>query len=282
MRGCTTSPVAAAETATLAFEPCNENHAITEAVFAVVGLQGFTPDDRSSVKAAHSKKWQALLPSLQEEGVLNIAVAAPDAALPPPPIAPLAFARFRADGELEWRLLLTQDALVVNCCSYTSWKEVWTVVRGLFADVAGALHSREQKMRAVSLEYVDLFRSVDNDHYDAQDLLQKSDSVPPGIFARGPVWHLHQGWFEDAKSPASGQILRRMHISSTVESNRPQVRFDTSHRFDLQDAPDLQSLFAEPGTLVDSLFGCLHQSSKALLADFLTEEMAQRIDLHVD
>lgn len=41
----------------VAFEPCNENHAITEVVFAVVGLQGFTPDDRSSVKAAHSK-WQ--------------------------------------------------------------------------------------------------------------------------------------------------------------------------------------------------------------------------------
>lgn len=39
--------------------PCNEDHAITEAVFAVVGLGQFTPDDRSSVKAAHPK-WEAL------------------------------------------------------------------------------------------------------------------------------------------------------------------------------------------------------------------------------
>ena len=264
----------------MAFEPCNENHAITEAVFAVVGLQGFTPDDRDSAKAAHSK-WQGLLPSLQEEGVLNIAVAAPGAALPPPPIAPLAFARFRADGEVEWRLLLTTDALVVNCLSYTRWSDVWTVARGLFADVAGALSSREQKIRSVALEYVDLFRSAD-DHYDARDLLQESDSVPSGIFARGPTWHLHQGWFEDAQEPVSGHILRRMHISSTVVDDRPQVRFDTSHRFDMRDAPDLQSMFAEPDTLVDGLFGCLHQSSKELLANFLTAEMAQRINLHVD
>ena len=272
--------MAAVETATLAFEPCNENHAITEVVFAVVGLQGFTPDDRRSIKAAHSK-WQALLPSLQEEGVLNIAVAAPDAALPPPPIAPLAFARFRADGELEWRLLFAQDALVVNCCSYTSWKEVWIIVRDLFAEVVGTMHSREQKIKSVVLEYVDLFRSADV-RYDARDLLQENDSVPSGIFARGSTWHLHQGWLEDAQKPVSGHILRRMHISSTVEDNRPQVRFDTSHRFDVRDAPDLQSMFAEPDTLVDGLFGCLHQFSKALLADFLTAEMAQRIDLHVD
>ena len=62
----------------MAFEPCNDNHAITEVVFAIVGLGGFTYDDRSRVKAAHSK-WEALLPSLQEEGALNIAVAAPGA-----------------------------------------------------------------------------------------------------------------------------------------------------------------------------------------------------------
>lgn len=265
----------------MAFEPCNENHAITEAVFAVVGLQGFTPDDRDSIKAAHAK-WQGLLPSLQEEGMLNIAVAAPGAALPPPPIAPLAFARFRADGEVEWRLLLTPDALVVNCRSYTRWKDVWTVIRDLFADVASTMHSREQKIKSVVLEYVDLFHSVGDDGYDARDLLQESDSVPPGIFVRGPIWHLHQGWFVDTQNPVSGRILRRMHIDSTVEDGRPQARFDTSHRFDMQDAPDLKSMFAEPNTLVDGLFSCLHKSSKALLADFLTAEMAERIDLHAD
>ena len=269
------------EATTLAFEPCNENHAIVEAVFAVVGLQGFTPDDRSSVKAAHSK-WQGLLPSLQEEGVLNIAVAAPDAALPPPPIAPLAFARFRADGEVEWRLLLTPDALVVNCRSYTRWKEVWTVVRDLFAEIAGAIQSREQKIRSVALEYVDLFRSVDGDHYDARHLLRESNSVPPGVFGRGPSWHLHQGWFVDTQAPVPGRTLQRMHIDSTVVDDRPQVRFHTSQRFEMRDAPDLQSMFAEPDTLVDGLFDFLHGSSKALLANFLTAEMAQRIKLHAD
>ena len=69
---------------TLAFEPCNESHAITETVFAVVGLDQFTADDRNSVRAAHSK-WEALLPRLQEEGVVNIAFAGPGADMPPPP-----------------------------------------------------------------------------------------------------------------------------------------------------------------------------------------------------
>ena len=265
----------------MAFEPCNENHAITEVVFGVVGLQGFTSDDRSSVKAAHSK-WRGLLPSLQEEGVLNIAVATPDAALPPPPIAPLAFARFRADGEIEWRLLLTPDALVVNCRSYTRWKEVWTTVRDLFAEVAGTMQSREQKIRSVVLEYVDMFRSDDDDRYDVRDLLRESDSVPPGVFAHGPIWHLHQGWFVDAQGPVPGRTLRRMHINSKVVDDRPQVQFHTSHQFEMRDAPDMQSMFVEPDTLVDGLFDYLHGRSKALLADFLTIKMAQRINLHAD
>ena len=265
----------------MAFEPCNENNAITEVVFAVVGLQDFTPDDRSSVKAAYSK-WKPLLPSLQEGRVLNIAVASPDVALPPPPIADLTFARFQADGELEWRLLLTQDALVINCLSYTRWNDVWAVARGLFADVAGAMHSQKHKIKSINLEYVDIFRLVDDDSYDARNLMQQSDSVPRSVFVRGPIWHLYQGWFEDAQKPVSGRILRRMHIDSKVVDGRPQVQFDTSHRFELRDAPDLRSMFAEPDTLIDVLFDHLHGSCKALLANFLTAEMAQRIKLDAD
>ena len=76
-------------------------------------------------------------------------------AVPQAEVAAALFAR--ADGEVEWRLLLTTDALVVNCRSYTRWKDVWTVIRDLFADIASTMHSREQKIKSVVLEYVDLF-----------------------------------------------------------------------------------------------------------------------------
>ena len=263
----------------MAFEPCNENHAIAEVVFGVVGLSEFTNDDRSSVKAAHSK-WQPLLPRLQEEGVLNIAVAAPGADLPPPPTQPLAFTRFKADGEVEWRLLLTAEALVVNCGSYTRWDEVWSIARGLLADVAEVLHSQDQKILSVVLEYCDVFRWVGDDHYDARVLLKEGGSVPLRTFEHGPIWHLHQGWFADAPSSISGRILQRMNINSGKEDGRYQVRINTHHRFDLQDTPNLKGTFAESDSLIDGLFNDLHNASKTLLAEFLTEEMAQRINLN--
>ena len=261
----------------MAFEPCNENHAITEVVFGVVGLGGFTYDDRSSVKASHSK-WKELLPGLQEEGVLNIAVAG----LPPPHMQPLAFTRFKADGEVEWRLLLTPNALVVNCGSYTRWDAVWAIARSLFADVAGVLHSQDQKIQSVVLEYWDAFRWMGDDRYDARDLLKDGGSVPPSIFERGPIWHLHQGWFVDDPYPISGRTLQRMHINSAEEDGQYQVRFNTHHRFDLQDTPNLKGTFAEPDSLIDGLFSDLHNTSKTLLAEFLTEDMAQRINLNAD
>ena len=265
----------------MAFEPFNESHAITEAVFAVVGLRQFTSDDRSSVKAAHSK-WEALLPRLQEEGVLNIAFAAPGADMLTPPIAPLAFARFRADGEAEWRMQLNADAIVVNCGAYTRWSDVWPVVRDLLASVTTVLPSREQKVRAVVLEYSDVFRWVGDDPYDARSLLREGDSVPPGIFQRREIWHLDQGWFVDAEEPVPGHVLQRMFITSKVEDERPLVRFHTQLRFDLRDTPDVRGAFEEPKALADSLFISTHRSSKSLLAGFLTTEMAQRINLNAD
>ncbi len=265
----------------MAFEPCNETHAITEVVLAVVGRDGFTYDDRSSVRAAHSK-WQALLPGLQEEGAFNIAVAAPGADLPPPPMPPLAFTRFRADGGAEWRLLLDASALVVNCGSYAGWEEVWSTARRLFADVAEVLHSQAQQIQSVVLEYWDVFRWTGDDHYDARTLLKESTLVPPRIFERGPIWHLNQGWYVDPSSPIAGRILQRMHINSAGQDEQYQVWFNTHHRFDLRDTPNLKGVFAEPDSLVDDLFNHLHNASKTLLAEFLTAEMARRINLNAD
>ena len=265
----------------MAFEPCNENHAISEAVFGVVGVNPFTADDRSSVRAAHAN-WEALLPRLQEEGVVNIAFAGPGADMPPPPIPPLSFVRFRADGEVEWRLQLNADAIVVNCCAYTRWKEVWTVARDLFTSVTGVLPSREQKIGAIVLQYSDVFRWSGDDSYDARGLLRQGDSVPASIFQRGEIWHLDQGWFVDNREPVPGRILQRMSIGSTVENEQPQVRLNTHLRFDLRDPPDFRAAFVEPTPLADSLFDSLHGSSKTLLADFLTAETAQRINLNAD
>lgn len=202
--------------------------------------------------------------------------------MPPPPMSPLSFARFRADGELEWRLLLDAQALVVNCCAYTRWNEVWTVAHDLFASATEVLASREQKVGSVVLQYSDVFRWVGDDPYDARNLLQEGNSVPPDIFQRGEIWHLGQGWFVDSKEPVPGRILQSMHIESTVEDDQPQVRFNTYLRFDLRDAPDIRAAFAEPKPLAESLFSSLHSSSKNLLASFLTAEMAQRINLNAD
>lgn len=266
----------------MAFEPCNDNHAITEVVFAVVGLVQFTSDDRSSVRGAHSR-WEALLPRLQEQGVFNIAFAGPGGAdMPPPPIAPLSFARFRADGEMEWHLLLDAQTLVVSCRAYTRWNEVWAVAHDVFASVTEVLASRDQKIQAVGLQYTDVFRWAGDDAYDVRGLLQEGELVPSGIFRRREIWHLDQGWFVDTEEPVPGNVLQRMFIGSTVEDDQPQVRFNTHLRFDLRDTPDIRAAFTEPKPLADGLFGSLHCSAKALLAGFLTEEMAQRIDLHAD
>ena len=217
----------------MAFAPLGERHAIAEVVFAIQVSPAIDHADRANLKSGHAK-WQAHLPALLDSPTVAFHVSSPGAQPPPPPLAPLDFVRYKSDGKIDWRLHIEDQSIAVNCLAYTRWQHVWTHARALFARVSEVL-PETTLIASVSLQYINLFSwTGPTEDYDSRALLdESSSSVPESVLDRGPLWHLHQGWFRPHPDPPGGRILDRMHIDAIAgQDGKHLVKFENLLRFD--------------------------------------------------
>jgi len=270
----------------LPFAPIGERHAIREVVFVVQVSPAISHADRASLKSAHAQ-WQAHLPRLDEPPTVAFHLSSSAEEPPPPPIRPLGFFRYKADGNVDWRLLIEAESLTVNCLAYTRWQHIWTHARALFAEVSDVL-PETTGIASVTLQYVNVFSwNGPTDDYDSRLLLDgQSPCVPPSVFGHGPLWHLHQGWFRPVDDPPGGRILDRMHIDAVPDQHGGYlVKFENLLRFDFGgDSADrpLKAAFSTAPTLLDSPFERLHALAKESLGRYLTSDVQRTIDLHAE
>lgn len=274
----------ARENGTLAFKPIGERHAIAEVVFALRISPEVSHGDRERLKNAR-KKWSDFLPGIEESPMLAFGVSSPGAQPPPPPVAPLDFFRSKSDGNLDWRLHISDGDVVVNCLTYTRWPDIWKRARRLFRDVSEVL-PETVRVESVYLQYINIFFwSGPPEDYDLRALLdEQSRFVPASVFDRGPYWHLHQGWFSPLSEPQAGRILDRMHIDAIDDSDgRQVVKFENFHRFDFGQnigVLAVKEAFSNATTEIDASFERLHDRAKESLDAYLTADIKRSIHLH--
>ena len=270
----------------MAFMPLREQHAIAEVIFALQVSPGITHADRGKLKSAHAK-WQAQLPALRDQPTVALHVFSHGEQPPPPPVPPLDFVRYKSDGNIDWRLHIQDDRIIVNCLAYTRWQHIWTQARVLFAHVSEILEEATG-IASASLQYVNVFSwNGPTEAYDSRLLLNEhSPCVPDSVLVHGPLWHLHQGWFSPIADPAGGRILDRMHIDAIADQHGLHlVKFENLLRFDFDgDSADRQvkPAFSTPPTLIDNSFDRLHDFAKQSLGNYLTADVQRTINLHAE
>ena len=261
------------------FEPINDRHAITEVDFGLLITPKLTWDDRTKIRDAHST-WSALLPGIKEDSAMAVAMLDPKSNEPPPP-PPISFERYKPSGGLDWRLRLAGGHITVNCLAYSRWQNIWDQTRQLFADVASVLDNPDRSIASIVLQYTDIFRWQGDVEDYRLDALLKADCphISKTAIQHGPLWHSHHGWFLDADSSSQGRYLRRMHISGIREQDTYLVKMENLvHLFFQTAKPSMHSESVLMG--VHERFNELHDMSKRILAEYLTDEMIERIDLH--
>ena len=272
----------------MAFSPHGDHHAVVEADLVVEISPPITHPVRAELKKNHGK-WRAFLPAVVEPPTVDFHVSqrgsrAPRSVPPPPP---LEFVRYKSDGRLDWRLILHGAHITINCLAYTRWRHVWKQARGLFA-LGSEVLPEPTVITAVALQYVNVFSwGGPTEDYDARQLLdESSSSVPASVLDRGPLWHLHQGWFESHLDPPEGRVLRRMHIDAIAdEVDEYRVKFENLQRLVLAgDGAErkAKAAFSATGTLIDDSFAGLHDLAKRSLRNYLTEDVQRTINLHAD
>ena len=266
----------------MTFAPIGERHAIAEVVFALQVSPAVTLEDRENLKNAH-KMWEAFLPKLVESTVLAVSMSKSLAQPPQQPVPPLDFVRYKSDGNVEWRLHILEDNIVVNCLTYTRWPHIWTQTKALFASVSQVLPNTTL-IQSVYLQYINIFSwNGTTENYDSRALLDETSScVPASILDRGPHWHLHQGWFSQLTESPGRRILARMHIDAIDDpAGRHIVKFENLHRFDFDAKTDtLRLQDALSGHALDTSFHTLHDQAKNTLGEYLTADVQRSINLH--
>lgn len=262
----------------MAFEPASGDHAIIEVVFGIALSRPFSPNEIDRVAKSHGR-WKAELPRLSRMGSVPFFVGEMPAhsGIQIPASSGISFERIKPDGTLDWRILVENSNVFVNCLSYTRWSEIWPRARDYLIDVINIAEASDCLIAGNTLQYIDLFRWQGNvNDYRADAIIKLGDHVPRSIIDKGPFWHLHQGWFEPADN---GRILERAQIDAFSEDGMPVVKIDAYMQHQLASFYTLSEA-VDNGWFVTT-FEEMHEKNKKLLRSFLNDDIAGRIKLDV-
>lgn len=110
-----------------------KRHAITEAIFTISFDRSVTSVEAE--RFAESSAIKGVLPRLERPQVLQFNFGASS---PPPAPAELYRQRFSPNGDIEWRMGISNNNLQVNCLVYDVWDNTWPNVLEYFVKAADA------------------------------------------------------------------------------------------------------------------------------------------------
>lgn len=242
--------------------------------------------------------WEDLLPGKQEGQGLVIQIGpqaqGQEVDDSKAPMTPLAYRAVERDGSREWELAFHGHHLRVTCGTYSRWRQVWGIARGLFEKVGKVLNDRETEVRAVELTYQDLFIwEGDESRYDVGKLLTNDHGIIGGwLLKHGPLWHCHRGWIQEQNEWKDEAYLERIHLNGKRrllrQEERPAVEMITTTRLGHGGTKSLFMLqhgfteLQEAGKKKEE--GCmrfewLHDKSIEMIGKVLTKEVQAEIGL---
>lgn len=275
-------------------KPLKDKNAIEAATFAVVLAVGFDADALARMDRACDALVQELPGKEQLQFPAMFAMAPGANFAGGPSIQNHGFIRMLAkpDATLAWRFQVTGNMLGVTCFDYTNWDEIWPKACRFLTT---ALEAAEVAMPVAEVGYqvVDKFVYQENDGeslYSPFEVFNK-DSIylTDKVGQAGPLWHVHQGWFEATSGLPSEQAktLHQLNLSNTEEQlvgkrfasvidHRGAVRF-------VPGATTLPELLVPDeqtgGNLLSTLFVQLHHKNVQIMSELLTQEKLDSIGI---
>jgi uncharacterized protein (TIGR04255 family) len=256
-------------------------HAIREAVFAIVLSEAAPLGSVQKAVQQLAQRWKPELPKIQE---FQFAPAMPlGAGLPSLSFgAAAAFEAYKMDGSLSWRVLIQGNLAAVNCLDYDGWPNVWPKAKRFLSELLPLLVSTRYAVSGCQLQYINAFHwKLAREDYNLSMLLRNdTDRIPLRLLSdvKGPLWHLHQGWFDSTDSTPHGRVLSREHLTGQEEVERgATVLIDLSKRYDFSaQFGEADGLFGPEG-VGDQVFDKLRFAIRNALRAYLRDDVLDRI-----
>lgn len=267
------------------FRPGSENHAVEQAVVGV-RLQTSAPEalfQHATDKAA-SLASEYQLPGRLTLDPFSLAWGRQIITPGYHPIGQLTpgvlFQRINPAGDMAEEMVVERGAVTYRTRNYKRWADVERVVRDILCPVVSILADNAvAAISVVELRCIDHFISEGSGPPILSDLIRSDTAlVPSALLESSEMLHCHLGWFDSVTE--SGRFLTNFNLD--VADNEAGNRAASILQVISHQASGIGRAFADEPTVSQSIlaeFTSLHMRDKALLAQLITLELQQKINL---
>jgi len=249
-------------------------HAIAEASLGLILSEPLRRNRVDALDAAHENKFSAQFPKINKPQFIAINVG-PNSVQGEPPAA-TSFEVYQSNGQLARKLTAEESVVSVTEYAYERWDDFKGIAFYQLQQMMEVMQVPLSGVAALTLQYVDIFTNKCNrEEYKIHELVPEGcPYIPADFAARGPFWHLHQGWFEILDND---RLLNRIHIDA-AENPVPGYFVKYDHILKLDVIPPNGSTKVSWDQIYDA-YEKLHIKNKEVLKKFLVDDMQERIRL---
>ncbi|AZO85931.1 hypothetical protein BOO88_25885 [Stutzerimonas stutzeri] len=272
-------------------KPYNEEHghAISNVLivfeFAAPLLPHAFTDLRAGGKLHESLKAEMPRVIEQQQVMFNFNTS-PDHQMFAPPIPQtgmiggISFGRIQPNGEPAISVNIQANALMIICGEYERWAKVSQEVEK-YLDILNPWLS-DISVSSLSLQYTDTFKVTfgDSPAGPLTDLFStESKYLPPSFAGLSDSFHSHHGFFSAPEFELGGKILTNINVNATETASKVDVNIVTLHKYMLSEMLPLIANDKEVNPAVKPALQYLHDQSKLVFGDLLTEPVKRLIKL---
>lgn len=182
-----------------------------------------------------------------------------------------------SDGKPEWALQANGNAIVVLCYLYDRWDvEAPAAIEDL-ATVMTIIADDTNPVQHLSLQTVDRFVGTPMESYMINQVFDSRSKYLTKHIANnsGPLWHLHQGWFEPIENDI--KQLNVLNLSTNETPLGITTTIDHISRHIFKHSRSTTELYSKQ--ILKEIFDTLHVKNKEIVKSLLNKKQCRAIKL---
>lgn len=256
--------------------PISGKHAIEVAAFVLAFERPFS---RSTIDALMTLKdsMASDYPVYSASNVVKVHLEDNIVKNPSNSICGVFLQKLTPEGRPSWSLRADVKSIIVSCHEYSTWETTSPkALEDLHAAASVAVDDRNP-LDVIALQVVDRFVGSTRNSYKLNQVFNtKSKFLPKQTTQSGPLWHVHQGWFQDAEE-FKAQHLNVLNLSTNETPAGIITTIDHTARLHMR--PVQPAIEATNKTFIKSAFDTLHICNKNIVKELLNKKQCRAIDL---
>lgn len=256
--------------------PISGKHAIEVAVFAVTFEKNFT---KPSVDALLTLKelLKDRYPIFSETTAVNVQLGPGGMSEQTSSRSGVSLQKAGSDGKPEWALRADGNAIVVLRFNYDRWGVEAPAALTDMATVIRIVADDTNPVQHLSLQVVDRFVGIPMDSYKINQVFDpKSKYLTKHIVNNsGPLWHLHQGWFESIEGKTKQLNVLNLSTNDTPSGITTTIDHLSRHIFN----NPRSTTEVSDEKILQEIFDILHLKNKEIVIDLINTTQCKAIKL---